>query len=94
MIWTPFWKSFWTEFDMQTLQQANEAHPRKSLKNHQFLHDFAKAAVLFGSQMRLMNDTSCPLRTVSCFNPSSNQFLMTFGRPLGPHFDLQNQSKP
>ena len=69
-------------------------HPKKSLKNHKFLHDFAKATVLFESQMRLVNDISGPPRTASCFNPSSDQFLTSFGRPLGPHFDLQNQSEP
>ena len=79
---------------MQTLQRANQAHPRKSSNNHQFLHDFAKAAVLFESQMTWMNDIFYPLRTASCLHPSSDQFFTSFGRHLALHLDPFGPPKP
>ena len=94
LIWTPLWKSFWAYFGMQNLGKANQAHPRKSLKNHQFLHDFAKAAVLFESQMTWMNDIFYPLRTASCLHPSSDQFFTSFGRHLALHLDPFGPPKP
>ena len=78
---------------METLQRAKQTPLHKLQRTQAFLLDFAKATVLFESQMRFMNDVSCPPRTASCFNPSSKHFLTSFGKPLGLHLDFQNQSE-
>ena len=85
---------FWAYFGRQSMQGTNQAHPKKSLKNHLFLHDFAKSILIFESHRWLIIDVLRSLRTFSYFKPSWDQILMSFWKPLGLHFDLQNQSGP
>ena len=92
------WRSFFMIFGLTSVSNPCNIQIKRTQrnlkKNNWFLYDFAKSILMFESHKWLMIDVPRSLRTFSCFISSSNQILMSFWKPLGLHFDLQNQSEP